>query len=174
MTCGSSVKLEHAQNNTQQSSELHVMLVSKKNILDELSKPIISFNLERILFGEQRCGILQYQTECADLHGKLVIQSHAWTTNSTAGHPWLRQTQTPYLNASLRLERDDRVPLPRHAIPPCRTDPPPHLLGVLSGRIWGSCIAQPQLPVCHLLGIISGAKLGTAMGKGNYRGELGL
>ena len=41
-------------------------------LLYELPKPSISFNLERILFGEQRRGILQYQTERADLQGNLI------------------------------------------------------------------------------------------------------
>jgi hypothetical protein len=46
------------------------------SILYELPKPSIGFDLEWVLIGEQRRGILQYQTECADLQGNSI--KHLW------------------------------------------------------------------------------------------------
>lgn len=86
-----------------------------------------------------------------NVHTYRVIPSNTWSIkNKLAMQVKVKsifpkkkevKVKSPNLNASPRLERDNRVPLPWHAVPPCRTDPPPNLFGVLSRRTRRSYIA---------------------------------
>jgi hypothetical protein len=96
-----------------------------RSILYELRKPGIGFDLERVLVGEQRRGILQYQAECADLRGSSI--KHLWAVDyqKQTKNVYGKRPNQPQRQSATGTRRLSSSAAPRSPSPPPRSGPSP-------------------------------------------------